>query len=86
MYVHICNYVAKEATDIASLMSLLEEESKTATPQQQTRLQLIRNILSVKDSQLTGKILKLLSQGWNPSEDGLESVRSYLLAKYDVHV
>ena len=55
-------------------METLENKSKNVTPQQRIKLQLIQNILAGKDPELMKQLLSLISDGWNPVEDSLESV------------
>lgn len=66
--------------NVSRLMETLENTSKNVTPQQRIKLQLIQNILAGKDPELMKQLLSLISDGWNPVEDSLESSSNTQLA------
>ena len=66
--------------DVYSLMQYLNITPDKVTPQVMMKLQMVQNILNLKNPELTTDLKNLLDQGWNPVQndaiDPMESVSS----------
>lgn len=55
--------------DLSAIIESLKMKPEDVTPQQQMKIQLIRNILAGRDPELIAKLLTLVSHGWSPVDD-----------------
>ena len=64
--------------DVHSLMQYLNITPDKVTPQVMMKLQMVQNILNLKNPELTTDLRNLLDQGWTPvqneANDPMESV------------
>ena len=72
----------KGIDELASIIDAIKVKAEDLTPQQEIRLQLIQNVLAGKDPELLAKLLGLVSEGWSPMGDQMESVCIIDLVEY----
>lgn len=59
---------------LSTIIDAIKGKGEEITHQQKIRLQLIQDVLAEKDPELIAKLLSLISEGWSPMSDHMESV------------
>ena len=63
--------------DVHSLMQYLKITPDQVTPQVMMKLQMVQNILNLKNPELTTDLKNLLDQGWTPVQnEGIDPTES----------